>query len=67
MTEESRRGGGRASDDDRKAIVVAGESKKVTVKSADMRDDMQREAVDCALLVLTRFSSFFLSFFLRSL
>jgi len=69
MAEERKGGAGaaaaaaylRASADDRKAASagVAG-NKKVILKSADMKEEMQKEAIDCALAV--RSSLLFLSF-----
>ncbi|XP_020268681.1 dynein light chain 1, cytoplasmic [Asparagus officinalis] len=40
-----------SSGDDRKAAAVAGATanKKVILKSADMKEEMQKEAIDCAL------------------
>ncbi|XP_058076907.1 uncharacterized protein LOC131225397 [Magnolia sinica] len=64
MTEENRKvlGGGGLSfsktSEDRKPAgppasgappPAAAASKKVTIKSADMKDDMQKDAIDCAL------------------
>eukprot|EP00262_Sarcandra_glabra_P011788 TRINITY_DN2903_c0_g1_i3.p1 TRINITY_DN2903_c0_g1~~TRINITY_DN2903_c0_g1_i3.p1 ORF type:complete len:139 (+),score=24.70 TRINITY_DN2903_c0_g1_i3:2-418(+) len=47
MSEESKKGG---------SGTVAGAAKKVTVKSADMKQDMQKEAIDCALTAVEKHS-----------
>ena len=35
--------------DDRKLSLAASPSKRVIIKSADMKDDMQKEAIDIAI------------------
>ena len=37
------------SSDDRKLSLAASPSKRVIIKSADMKDDMQKEAIDIAI------------------
>ncbi|GMH08296.1 hypothetical protein Nepgr_010136 [Nepenthes gracilis] len=54
MSDESKRGSAgalvvRPSSDDRKTSAEAASGKRVTIKSADMNDDMQKEAVDIAI------------------
>ncbi|KAJ4954760.1 hypothetical protein NE237_011543 [Protea cynaroides] len=54
MDETKRSGGGAAfskssSDDYKSTAASPAAAKKVTIKSADMKEDMQKEAVDCAL------------------
>ncbi|KZV46666.1 dynein light chain 2, cytoplasmic [Dorcoceras hygrometricum] len=60
MTEESKRNGGRAlvappltTSDDRLSssgsVPVGVPGKKIVIKSADMKEDMQKEAVDVAI------------------
>lgn len=65
---EERKGGGasvyfRSFADDRKSAAggVAA-SKKVILKSADMKEDMQKEAIDCALAVPSPSPLFFISY-----
>jgi len=57
MSEDSKRGSlgalaGKPSSDDRKSSP-ASSGKRVVIKSADMSDDMQKEAVDIAIAVRT--------------
>ncbi|XP_011090994.1 dynein light chain 2, cytoplasmic isoform X2 [Sesamum indicum] len=56
MSEDSKRGSGGAlvpplisSADDRKSSSGSSPAKKVIIKSADMKEDMQKEAVDVAV------------------
>ena len=51
--------------DDRKLVPVAAHSvKKIVIKNADMKEDMQREAIDIAVAVSSSIHSTFLAFFL---
>ncbi|KAL0348652.1 UNVERIFIED_CONTAM: Dynein light chain 2, cytoplasmic [Sesamum angustifolium] len=56
MSEDSKRGSGGAlvaplisSADDRKSSSGSSPAKKVIIKSADMKEDMQKEAIDIAV------------------
>ncbi|KAJ9699623.1 hypothetical protein PVL29_005474 [Vitis rotundifolia] len=54
MAEDLKRNGALAlslkqSSDDRKLSLAASASKRVIIKSADMKDDMQKEAIDIAI------------------
>lgn len=52
MSEDAKRIGAGALKDDRKSLAVASPAfagKKVIIKSADMKEDMQMEAVDIAI------------------
>ncbi|XP_068660552.1 uncharacterized protein [Aristolochia californica] len=54
MSEDSRRSRGKVSPDDRKALGTGAPARKVTVKSADMKEDMQKKAIDCALAAVEK-------------
>lgn len=65
MAEDLKRNGASAislkqSSDDRKLSLTASASKKVIIKSADMKDDMQKEAIDIAIAVVSLSLSQFL-------
>ncbi|GMH28404.1 hypothetical protein Nepgr_030247 [Nepenthes gracilis] len=47
MSEETKRGSKASSDDRKQSAAAAG--KRIVIKSADMNDDMQKEAVDIAI------------------
>lgn len=57
MAEDLKRNGAlsltlKQSSDDRKLSLAASPSKRVIIKSADMKDDMQKEAIDIAIAVV---------------
>ncbi|XP_068663396.1 uncharacterized protein [Aristolochia californica] len=54
MSEDGRRTRGKVSPDDRKPLATGAAARKVTVKSADMKEDMQKEAIDCALAAIEK-------------
>ncbi|XP_057772370.1 uncharacterized protein LOC130991931 [Salvia miltiorrhiza] len=62
MSEETKRNGGGAaaplisSAEDRKSSSGSNPSKKVIIKSADMKEDVQKEAVDIAIGAFEKFS-----------
>ncbi|GER52171.1 dynein light chain 1 cytoplasmic-like protein [Striga asiatica] len=63
MSEETKRSGAGAvvaplmsSSDDRKSSSGSNPSKKVIVKSADMNEDMQKEAIDIAVAAFENFN-----------
>lgn len=58
MSEETKRSGGGvvaplSSAEDRKSSSGSNPGKKVVIKSADMKEDMQKEAVDIAIGVIS--------------
>ncbi|KAG6435450.1 hypothetical protein SASPL_100324 [Salvia splendens] len=59
MSEDTKRNGtGAASPsvDDRKSSIGSNPSKKVIIKSADMKEDIQKEAIDIAIGAFEKFS-----------
>ncbi|KAI3961161.1 hypothetical protein MKX01_035747 [Papaver californicum] len=62
MAEESKKGYSvnhnsktlKSSIDEGKSSTSSGTAKKVLVKSADMKEDMQKEAIDCAILAIKK-------------
>lgn len=59
MSEETKRSGGgpmvplMSSSEDRKSSSGSNPGKKVIIKSADMKEDVQKEAVDIAIAVIS--------------
>ncbi|KAL8481488.1 hypothetical protein ACS0TY_027843 [Phlomoides rotata] len=61
MSEEMKRSGGGAlvplmSSEDRKSSSGSNPGKKVIIKSADMKEDIQKEAVDIAVAAFEKFN-----------
>ncbi|KAK6161091.1 hypothetical protein DH2020_004472 [Rehmannia glutinosa] len=62
MSEESKRSGGGAvvaplmSSDDRKSSSGSNPGKKVVIKSADMKEDVQKEAIDIAVAAFENYN-----------
>ena len=50
------------SDDRKPTVPVSQSGKRVIIKSADMKDDMQKEAVDIAIAVIFPSLKFYLFF-----
>ena len=62
MTEERRKGGDppssafqKVSVDESSSTMISSSSRRIIVKSADMKEDLQEKAIECAIAVWTFF------------